>query len=66
MSRGSAMLHDESSMGLAPVLVQGIFSGLREINQARTTILLVEQGGNCSDYSHAALSCNHSLRASER
>jgi len=43
MSRGSTMLLDEPSMGLAPVLVQGIFSVLREINQAGTTILLVEQ-----------------------
>jgi branched-chain amino acid transport system ATP-binding protein len=43
MSRGSTMLLDEPSMGLAPVLVQGIFSVLREINRAGTTILLVEQ-----------------------
>jgi branched-chain amino acid transport system ATP-binding protein len=43
MSRGSTMLLDEPSMGLAPVLVQGIFSVLREINKAGTTILLVEQ-----------------------
>ncbi len=43
MSRGSTMLLDEPSMGLAPVLVQGIFSVLDEINQAGTTILLVEQ-----------------------
>jgi branched-chain amino acid transport system ATP-binding protein len=43
MSRGSFMLLDEPSMGLSPVLVQGIFSVLREINEAGTTILLVEQ-----------------------
>ena len=43
MSRGKMMLLDEPSMGLAPVLVRDIFNVLREINQAGTTILLVEQ-----------------------
>ncbi len=43
MSRGRVMLLDEPSMGLAPVLVKGIFSVLKEINRAGTTILLVEQ-----------------------
>ena len=43
MSRGRFMLLDEPSMGLSPVLVQAIFSVLREINEAGTTILLVEQ-----------------------
>jgi len=43
MSRGTFMLLDEPSMGLSPVLVQAIFSVLREINEAGTTILLVEQ-----------------------
>ena len=43
MSRGTLMLLDEPSMGLAPVLVRDIFKVLREINQSGTTILLVEQ-----------------------
>ncbi len=43
MSRGRMMLLDEPSMGLAPVLVRDIFHTLAEINQAGTTILLVEQ-----------------------
>ncbi len=43
MSRGKMMLLDEPSMGLAPVLVRDIFRVLTEINQAGTTILLVEQ-----------------------
>jgi branched-chain amino acid transport system ATP-binding protein len=43
MSRGRMMLLDEPSMGLAPVLVRDIFRTLAEINQAGTTILLVEQ-----------------------
>jgi branched-chain amino acid transport system ATP-binding protein len=43
MSRGSLMLLDEPSMGLAPVLVRDIFKVLLEINRSGTTILLVEQ-----------------------
>jgi branched-chain amino acid transport system ATP-binding protein len=43
MSRGTLMLLDEPSMGLAPVLVRDIFKVLQEINQSGTTILLVEQ-----------------------
>jgi branched-chain amino acid transport system ATP-binding protein len=46
MSHGKLMLLDEPSMGLAPVLVREIFNVLREINQAGTTILLVEQNAN--------------------
>lgn len=43
MTRGRLMLLDEPSMGLAPVLVSEIFRVLRTINEAGTTILLVEQ-----------------------
>ena len=43
MTRGRLMLLDEPSMGLAPVLMRELFRVLREINQAGTTILLVEQ-----------------------
>jgi branched-chain amino acid transport system ATP-binding protein len=46
MNRGSLMLLDEPSMGLAPVLVQSLFRTLVEINQAGTTMLLVEQNAN--------------------
>jgi branched-chain amino acid transport system ATP-binding protein len=46
MNRASLMLLDEPSMGLAPVLVQGLFKTLQEINQAGTTMLLVEQNAN--------------------
>lgn len=46
MSRGRVLLLDEPSMGLAPVLVREIFRVLTEINQAGTTILLVEQNAN--------------------
>ena len=43
MSRPSLLLLDEPSMGLAPVLVEAIFSIVEEINRQGTTILLVEQ-----------------------
>jgi branched-chain amino acid transport system ATP-binding protein len=43
MTRGTLMLLDEPSMGLAPVLVREIFATIRDINAAGTTILLVEQ-----------------------
>jgi len=43
MSRAQLLLLDEPSMGLAPKLVQDIFSIIQEINAAGTTVLLVEQ-----------------------
>lgn len=46
MARPRVLLLDEPSMGLAPILVQEIFSIIREINQQGTTILLVEQNVN--------------------
>lgn len=46
MTRGRIMLLDEPSMGLSPILVQDIFKTIVEINQAGTTILLVEQNAN--------------------
>jgi branched-chain amino acid transport system ATP-binding protein len=43
MSKPALLLMDEPSMGLAPILVDEIFAVIRRINQAGTTILLVEQ-----------------------
>ena len=43
MARPKVLLLDEPSMGLAPMLVQQIFSIINEINKQGTTILLVEQ-----------------------
>jgi branched-chain amino acid transport system ATP-binding protein len=43
MGRPRVLLHDEPSMGLAPVLVEQIFSIIKDINAQGTTILLVEQ-----------------------
>jgi branched-chain amino acid transport system ATP-binding protein len=43
MSRPKLLLLDEPSMGLAPMLIQQIFSIITEINEQGTTILVVEQ-----------------------
>jgi len=43
MARPKVLLLDEPSMGLAPMLVQQIFSIIQEINRRGTTVLLVEQ-----------------------
>jgi branched-chain amino acid transport system ATP-binding protein len=43
MSGRKVMLLDEPSMGLAPLLMLGVFEALKQINKEGTTILLVEQ-----------------------
>jgi branched-chain amino acid transport system ATP-binding protein len=43
MSRPRLLLLDEPSMGLAPMLIQQIFTIITEINEQGTTVLLVEQ-----------------------
>lgn len=43
MARPKVLLLDEPSMGLAPHVVNMIFATIREINEAGTTVLLVEQ-----------------------
>ncbi len=43
MSKPKLLLLDEPSMGLAPILVDEIFSIIKKINKEGTTILLVEQ-----------------------
>ena len=43
MSRPKLMMMDEPSMGLAPILVEQIFSIIRQLHESGTTILLVEQ-----------------------
>ena len=53
MGRPKLMMMDEPSMGLSPILVQEIFSIIREINASGTTVLLVEQNA------HMALSTAH-------
>jgi len=46
MSRPRLLMLDEPSMGLSPILVEEIFSIIREINQTGTAILVVEQNAN--------------------
>ncbi len=43
MSRPRLLLLDEPSLGLAPLLVQTIFSVIKAINERGTTVLLIEQ-----------------------
>jgi len=43
MARPKLLLLDEPSLGLAPILVEEIFSTIARINKEGTTILLVEQ-----------------------
>ena len=43
MSKPKLLMLDEPSMGLAPILVEQIFDIIKELNDAGTTILLVEQ-----------------------
>lgn len=46
MSRPRLLLLDEPSMGLAPIVVKEIFSIIKDINKAGTTVLLVEQNAH--------------------
>ncbi len=43
MANPRVLLMDEPSMGLAPVIVEGIFNTIRQLHGGGTTILLVEQ-----------------------
>lgn len=46
MMRPRLLLLDEPSMGLAPVLVDGVFETIEQINDEGTTVLLVEQNAH--------------------
>lgn len=46
MSRPKLLMMDEPSLGLAPLVVQGIFDIIRTINQQGVTVLLIEQNAN--------------------
>lgn len=53
MSRPALLILDEPSLGLAPRIVERIFSTLREVNARGVSVLLVEQNA------HLALSLAH-------
>ena len=46
MTGGKTLLLDEPSMGLAPIIVRGIFDIIQELQREGMTILLVEQNAN--------------------
>ena len=46
MSRPKLIMMDEPSLGLAPLVVKGIFDIIRSINQSGITVLLIEQNAN--------------------
>ena len=46
MGRPKLLMMDEPSLGLAPIVVQDIFKIIRQINEAGTTVLLIEQNAN--------------------
>jgi len=46
MSRPKVIMMDEPSLGLAPLIVKGIFDIIKEINKRGVTVLLIEQNAN--------------------
>ena len=46
MSRPKLIMMDEPSLGLAPLIVKGIFDIIKEINRMGVTVLLIEQNAN--------------------
>ena len=46
MSRPKIIMMDEPSLGLAPLVVKGIFDIIKEINRQGVTVLLIEQNAN--------------------
>ena len=68
MAKPKILLLDEPSLGLAPVIVEEIFSFLVELKNEGTTILLVEQNAfmalKISDYSYVLETGNISISGS--
>ncbi|MDD3297798.1 MAG: ABC transporter ATP-binding protein [Bacillota bacterium] len=56
MNDPKLLMLDEPSLGLAPIIIDGIFDKIKEINSLGTTILLIEQNANLalsvSDYAY--------------
>lgn len=46
MSRPKLLMMDEPSLGLAPIIVKGIFEIINEIQKSGVTVLLIEQNAN--------------------
>ncbi len=50
MARPKLLLLDEPSLGLAPIIVQGVAGVVKDINQGGTAVLLVEQNAKLALY----------------
>ena len=48
MARPKLVMMDEPSMGLAPLIVEQMFSVIQEINRSGTTVLLAEQNASAA------------------
>ena len=46
MAKPKLLMMDEPSLGLAPIIVKGIFDIIKEINRQGVTVLLIEQNAN--------------------
>lgn len=46
MAKPKLLLLDEPSLGLAPIIIQQIFSIIQKVNADGTTVFLVEQNAN--------------------
>ncbi|MEW9677721.1 ABC transporter ATP-binding protein [Lentibacillus sp. L22] len=70
LARPKLLLLDEPSMGLAPIIVADIFTMIKEINDAGTTILLVEQNAKqalkIADYGYVLETGNLTLEGSAK
>lgn len=54
MARPKLLLIDEASLGLAPKLTQTVFEVVRRINEAGTTVLMVEQNAGVLSFADRA------------
>lgn len=70
MGSPKILLLDEPSLGLAPIIVEEVFSIIKEINKSGTTILLVEQNAfmalQISDYTYVLETGSISISGSSR
>ncbi len=68
MSKPKIIMMDEPSLGLAPIVVQGIFEIIKEIHKQGTTVLLIEQNANMAlkvaDYGYVMETGRISLKGS--
>ena len=65
MSKPQMIMMDEPSLGLAPLVVKGIFDIIKEINRQGVTVLLIEQNANMAlktaDYAYVLETGNITL-----